>query len=171
MSEILWKIFAIILVVILVFIAPILMFYDRMDATSYNIAYDAVNEFADASREVGVINKSNYDKFAAKLGATGLIYDVEVEHYKKVYFPVIGDDGRETGEIMTSYQGVFDSDILESISDEDYLLEAGDMLYVRVFNKSPSMGESLKARIFGLSISEGTIYVRSGGMVHSSGVD
>ncbi len=171
MSEMLWKIFAIILAVILVFIAPILMFYDRMDATTYNIAYDAVNEFVDSSRELGVINKSNYDKFAAKLAATGLIYDVEVEHYKKVYIPVIGDDGKETGEIKSAYQGVFDSDILGSIEDDDYILEAGDMLYLRVYNKSASMGELIKARIFGLSVSEGTIYVRSGGMVHSSGIE
>ncbi len=171
MDELLWKIFGIILALILIFMVPIFSFYDRMDASSYNVAYDAVSEFSSASRELGLINKYNYDRFMAKLNSTGLNYDVELEHYKKVYIPVLDDAGNETGEIKGAYRAVYDGDLTKNIYDEDYLMEAGDMLYIRVYNKSHSTGEIIRSRIFGTSLSQGTIYVRGGGMVHSDGID
>ncbi len=171
MDNILWKISAIILAVILVFIVPILMFYDRIDAITYNTAYDAVNEFVDTSRQLGEVNSYNYDKFISKLNSTGLIYDIDVEHYKKVYLPILDNNGVETGDVTSVYQAVCNADVLSEIYDKAYMLEAGDMLYIRILNKSHSMGEVIRSRVLGINASEGSVYIRSGGMVYSSGVE
>ncbi len=169
MENLLWKVFALILTTIMIFIVPITLFYDRMDTVSYNVAYEAVNEFADESRELGVVNKYNYDRFMSKLNSTGISYDVDIEHYKKVYLPVLDDAGVETGEIRSVYEGVYDADIVSGIYEDDYVMEAGDMLYVQISNNTNTIGEIIKGKLTGVNASKGTIYARGGGMVHSNG--
>lgn len=168
MEDLLWKILAFILAAVLIFLAPLLMFYDRMDDMSYNTSYQAVNEFAQISREVGEVNSYNYKKMIARLNSTGLSYDISIEHHKKVYMPVLDKNGVETGEINCVYEGIYDGDI-ESKIDSGYKMEAGDLFYIQVKNKTRTMAESLRASLFGVAASEGSIFIRSGGMVHSNG--
>ncbi len=168
MEDLLWRILAFILAAVLIFLVPLFMFYDRMDDMSYNTAYQSVNEFAQISREIGEVNSYNYKKMIAKLNSTGLSYDVDIEHHKKLYMPVLDENGIETGEISCVYEGIYDGDI-ESKLETGYKMEAGDLFYIQVKNKTRTMAESLRSSLFGFAASEGSIFIRSGGMVHSSG--
>ncbi len=168
MEDLLWKILAFILASILIFLAPLLMFYDRMDDMTYNTSYQAVNEFAQISRELGEVNSYNYRKMLSKLNSTGLSFEIDIEHHKKVYMPVLDKNGLETGEINCIYEGIYDGDI-ESKIEQGYKMEAGDLFYIQVKNKTRTMAESLRASLFGVGATNGSIFIRSGGMVHSSG--
>ncbi len=170
MENILWKLLAFILAVVLMFLAPIVTFYDRVDLISYNNVYSATNEFADISRELGVINKSNYNKFISTLNATGLTYDIEFEHLQKVYYPRFDDSGNPTGSVEVRYEGTYGEDIGEQVLSGGYVMESGDILYVQVSNSSNTVGEVLKSRLLGLSIPKKTIFVKGGGLVHNTGV-
>ena len=189
MGDILEKIFAVILVVILMFFFPLLDAFERMDDLSYMTVYSATVKFVDAVRTTGHITPNMYSEFTQKLNSTGNKYAIEMVHRKSVYYPkndtgVIGsghesirlDEEYNTDQILYKL-GYYDYDnttgtFIEKspTGDEKYLeFTVGDYFYVSVQNTSATPATVIKRVIYGNNVTDLTIMVPYGGMVQNDG--
>ena len=87
MGDILEKIFAIILIVILIFFFPLLDAFERMDDFAYMTVYSATRKFVDTARTRGEITIDSYVEFMEKLNSTGNKYKVELVHRQGMFYP------------------------------------------------------------------------------------
>lgn len=164
----LWKILAFLLAVSLMFVAPMMVIYDRQEAITYTLALSAVNEMTALSRELGFVNQNQYHQLMDRLGATGLTYDISLEHYKKVYIPVYDTLGTFTGDSYVSFEGVYNGDITDVIEGAgQYKMSTGDMFFLQVENRTPTPAQALRQMVWHRSSDARAIIVRSGGMVHN----
>ena len=165
-EEALWKILAFILAVILLFVAPLITLYDRQDAITYSVVFSAVSEFSDVTRELGVVREQNLHQLLGTLSATGNTYDVQLEHYKKVYVPIYDPAGVFMDDYYTSYEGVFNTDIYAVLNSVDsYPMNAGDLFFIQIENTSKTRSQVAKSLLFNISGDYPTIVVRNGGLV------
>lgn len=166
MEEALWKILAFILAVVLLFVAPLITLYDRQEAITYSIVFSAVSEFTDVTREIGVVREQNLNQLLGTLSATGNTYDVQLEHYKKVYVPIYDTTGNFMDDYYISYEGVFNADIYEALtSANSYALNAGDLFFIQIENESKTRSQVARNILFNMSGDYPTIVVRNGGLV------
>ena len=94
MGDVLEKIFAVILIVILMFFFPLIDSFERMDDLSYMTVYSATVKFVDSVRNTGHITPQMYSEFVQMINATGNTYVVEMVHRQENYYP-IGTDQAE----------------------------------------------------------------------------
>ncbi len=165
-EEMLWKILTFIVAVILMFVAPVISIYDRQESITYSMVFSAVGELTDITREVGAINELNFSKLLATLSATGNTYDVQLEHYRKVYVPKYDNAGNFMNDYYISYEGSFNEDILSGLeASGKYPLDVGDLFFVQVENRSKTKSQVVKDIVFGAKSAYPSIVVRNGGMV------
>ena len=163
----LWKILAFIMAIILMFVAPMMTMYDRQDAITYSVAFSAIGELADMTRELGSLKSENYDAMTDLLTATGNTYDVQMEHYRKVYVPVYDATGVFLNDYRISYEGSFNADIMTALeATGDYEMAAGDMFFVHVENSSKTRSQIIREILLNQSDDLPSIVIRSGGMIH-----
>ena len=164
-EEVLWKVLAFIVAVVLIFLAPLQVMYDRQEAISYSVVFSAVGELTDLTRDTGRLDEKNFGKMMTVLNATGVTYEVSIEHYKKNYVPIYDSGGVFTGTYHTSYEGVFMEDVqgpLESTGTYD--MDEGDLFYVQVENRSKTPGQVFRSLLYGGG-DYPVIVVRNGGMI------
>jgi hypothetical protein len=163
----LWKILAIILAVILLFIVPLESMFRRQDDISYSIVYTEANKFIDMSRDVGCISGKRYNDFVDKINNTGNLYKVNLEHYHKKYVPIYDDsDTTYLNKYVIKYEGTYTKDILNKLFEEgQYKMNTGDLVYIDVKNTSKTKASILRDIIYNNSSKYPSIYVRGGGMV------
>ncbi len=164
----LWKILAFMIAVVLIFVAPTITIYDRMDAITYNVVESEVSRFCDVVRDTGVITEKSYNAFLAALGQTGVTYEVTIEHNEKLYVPVyVGSVFQDRYEII--YDNHYSDTIADSLRDgavgNSYHMSVGDMFYVHVENQSATKSQTIKQLFLGVSSKYPVIVVRNGGMV------
>lgn len=167
-EESLWKILAFLLAVVLIFIAPTIAVYDRMDAITYTIVQNEVTRFCDGVRDTGYVSEQGYRTLNQSLSSTGLAYDVKLEHYEKNYVPVYsGATFMDRYEIV--YEGNYNDVIYEGLETPSnmgqYDMSVGDLFYIEVTNKSATKSQTIRQLLLGLSQKYPVIVVRSGGMV------
>lgn len=80
MNDALSKVFAIIICVILMIIAPVMANRIRVNQVSELYAYSTANEFTQNIRNTGNITEDMYIKFAAMISKTIKLYRIEIEH-------------------------------------------------------------------------------------------
>jgi len=83
------KIVAAIVGVMILFIIPVYVAFEKADDVSYSLAVKLTQNFVDNVRNKGYISPDMYSDFVAGLYATNNAYDVEIEHVKKRYDPAI----------------------------------------------------------------------------------
>lgn len=163
----LWKILALIISVLLLFIIPLQNMFQRQDDISYTIVYTESNKFIDTARDIGYFNEEMYLNFINKLKSTGNIYNITLEHYYKRYIPIY--DSTDTiylNKYTISYEGIYTDDILEDLKNEGiYKMKSGDLIYINVTNTSKTKASKLRDIIYNNSLKHPSIYVRGGGMV------
>lgn len=167
-EESLWKVLGFLLAVILIFVAPTIATYDRMDAITYNVVQSEVAKFCDGVRDTGYISQNSYDALLQTLANTGVGYSVLIEHYEKVYVPIYSG-----ATFMNRYEIVYDAYYNESVFEafEDplnggrYSMAVGDLVYVHVENTSPTKSQTIKQLLLGVNQRYPVIVVRNGGMV------
>ncbi|MBE5821307.1 MAG: hypothetical protein E7311_01800 [Clostridiales bacterium] len=189
MGDILEKIFAVILVVILMFFFPLLDSFERMDDLSYMTVYAATVKFVDAVRTTGHITPTMYSEFMQKLNSTGNKYDVEMVHRKSMYYPAkdVGGIAPEHGNVRLDEEfnteqilfsmGYYTYDNATNTlnetsptSDEGYTnFSVGDYFYVSVQNTSATPATVIKRVIYGNNVTDLVIMVPYGGMVQNDG--
>lgn len=169
----LWKILAFLMAVILIFVAPTLTIYDRMDAMTYNVVNTEVTKFCDGIRDKGVIDEKSYNNFLNDLALTGITYDVVIEHHEKVYIPVYVADAFGVETFADDYEIVYDGHYNDEVEaafndaavDNVYKMSVGDMVYIHVENTSATKSQVVKQLLLGASRKYPVIVVRNGGMI------
>lgn len=194
MGDILEKIFAVILIVILMFFFPLLDAFERMDDLSYMTVYAATVKFVDAVRTTGHITQNMYTEFKQKLDSTGNKYSIEMVHRKSQYYPLkekndedraIGeghefirlDDEFNTEQILYKmgyyeYDNV-NNEFIETTPKDKTLkydnFTVGDYFYVSVENISETPATVIKRVMYGSNVTDLVIAVPYGGMVQNDG--
>lgn len=150
------KVFAILLAVLLLYIYPIYTAFQQQDDISELVVLRATTAFVDAVRDKGYISPTMYTDFRQAIEATGLDFDVQMEHESKKYVPVYDDPTRpETfrGTYEVHYDAFYNAQILpvlfpgSSAPRDDpsrrYKLRVGDTFTVTVKNVSRTPGTVL----------------------------
>ncbi|MDO4282024.1 MAG: LamG-like jellyroll fold domain-containing protein [Clostridia bacterium] len=89
MEESLQKVFAVLLSVIIFFVLPVYMTFEKKDDIAYSLALKITTNFVEDVRAKGYMTLEMYDDYISKLAVTGNTYDVMMEHVSKKYYPVI----------------------------------------------------------------------------------
>lgn len=89
MEDVLQKVVGILISVVIFFILPVYIAYEKEDDIAYSLALSASTDFVDSVTSKGYISNEMYNDFMSKLAVTHNSYDVYMEHTAKVYNPVI----------------------------------------------------------------------------------
>lgn len=89
MEDIVQRVFAIIFAVLVFFIMPIYMTFEKRDDISYALALKITTNFVNTVKAKGYLTADMYADFVSKLGASNNTYEIKLEHKRKVYNPVI----------------------------------------------------------------------------------
>lgn len=89
MEDSLQKIFAVLLSVVIFFILPVYMTFEKKDDIAYSLALKITTNFVENVSSKGYITLEMYDDYISKLAVTGNTYDIMMEHVSKKYYPVI----------------------------------------------------------------------------------
>lgn len=179
MSNPLSKVTAALLAVVLLFLVPAVQSAQREEDIRYLAAYHSMMQFADAVRSKGYVSVTMYEDFTRELETKGTLYDIELEHRHKKYYPEYGDpadSGTFQGRFSVLYDAYYTQDVMNVLfpdsptsSDEDdrkYLLHEGDFFTVTVKDRSRSPFKLLSEWIYGdVAGPEGKSHFTYGGMV------
>lgn len=170
MENFLEKVLAMIIIVVMLFIIPLRYSFENQDDITYNVVYNEVNLFIQEVSDLGYISSNRYELLADKIGATGLVYDIDIEHKKKFYVP---DPVNPLGYLAV-YEGFYNRQILsdtiyDPVNPGDYTMGAGDFITVEVVNRGLTKAEVMKNMFYSGGI-EGSIFVRIGGKVTNEGL-
>ncbi len=168
MGDVLEKIFAVILIVILMFFFPLLDSFERMDDLSYMTVYSATVKFVDSVRNTGHITPQMYTEFLQMIDATGNIYTVEMLHRQENYYPNGPDNA------IKLYDENYTTQILDIMKDGTGAItknydnfEIGDYFYVSVKNQNFTPATTMKNALMGQLVDATTIMVPYGGMIRN----
>ena len=156
-----FKVLAILIAVILLFIIPTFYMFERQNDIIYSYVFNETNAFIDRIRNIGYINKQAYEEFINKIENTGYTYEIEIEHKKKLILP----DLSNPGQYIITYESFYNYDILNdviynmSLTDRTYKLAKGDFIFIKIRNTNKT-----KAEIFKSKSNVSAIFVRLGGM-------
>ncbi|GKU78134.1 hypothetical protein [Paenibacillus sp. L3-i20] len=173
-----FKSIVVLVLIIIGFIAyPALRIADRSDDISRQAAAAAVTEFVDTTRGKGYIAVSDYETLLGKLNGTGVVFDIQLEHYRKTIQPVYTDPNNTStfqNRFTVDYIGTFTKDILDKlypytvVADEHrrYKMHAGDLMQVRVESLGSTLGGRLQGMLYG-KMADIPLMASYGGMVRS----
>lgn len=117
------RVFAILIAVIIFFLLPMYISFEKKDDISYALALKITSNFVDTVTQKGYLSKDMYDKYISDLAISDNHYEIFVEHVAKRYYPVIN-----------KYKNEFKKDSVVNNEIEgryDYLK------YANAFNKIP----------------------------------
>lgn len=89
MDGVLQKVVSVIIAVVILFILPVYVAYEKKDDISYALALKITTDFVDNVNSKGYITSDMYNDFITKLAVTQNSYDIYMEHTSKKYNPVI----------------------------------------------------------------------------------
>lgn len=155
-ENILFKVLSFVLLVGLLFVAPLYNMLLRQDIMILQTVNYSVEKLADSARECGYITFNMYNDFLNEIYSTGMDYKVKMKHYEKYYF-----DDKES---FTADYLLFTDEILEDINNEGiYYFHVGDMFVIEVISESDSLGMSFTHSLTGMNTTP--VFSRAGGMI------
>ena len=89
MEDNLQRVFSILISVLILFILPLYITFEKIDDISYSLALKITSNFVDNVTAKGYVSKEMYNDFVTKLSVTGNVYDVKMEHLSRKYEPII----------------------------------------------------------------------------------
>ena len=89
MEDNLQRIFAILLTVVVFFLMPIYLAFDKKDDVAYALALRITSNFVDNVTTKGYLTAKMYNDFVSELSTTDNLYEIHIEHVAKKYYPVI----------------------------------------------------------------------------------
>lgn len=89
MEDNLQTIFIYIISIVLLFIFPVYITYEKKDDISYALVLSYTQNFVDTVKNKGYITKNELTNFIAQISATGNVYDIEMEHKHQSINPII----------------------------------------------------------------------------------
>lgn len=102
MEDNLQRVFSVLISVLILFLMPLYITFEKMDDISYSLALKITSNFVDTVNAKGYITEEMYNDFVKELSVTGNMYDVKMEHVAKKYNPVyyIYDDEKNVVEVL-----------------------------------------------------------------------
>lgn len=97
MEDTLQRVFSILISVLILFILPLYITFEKIDDISYSLALKITSNFVDNVTAKGYLSEEMYNDFVSELAVTGNVYDVKMEHVAKKYNPayyIYDDDGK-----------------------------------------------------------------------------
>ena len=176
-----WKVFALILCALLLFLAPLLNILERQDDIAYNVVFAECNRFVDACRDTGYITSNMYREFCERINSTCNIYDIKLSHINRTVIPVYSQTEGTltfTGEYEISHILMEETEILDTLFPDEnvtlnnstfnrYELKMGDLFFIEVKNKGKTMATAIRDMLLFSDTQTPSIYVRAGGMVRN----
>lgn len=89
MEDVIQRIFAILLAVLIFFMFPLYVAFEKKDDIAYALALKVTTKFVDQITDTGYLTMEMYDKYLGELSTTGNVYDITLEYTAKQYSPVI----------------------------------------------------------------------------------
>lgn len=103
MEDTLQRVFGILVGVIIFFLLPLYIAFEKKDDISYSLALRITTNFVDNVKTKGYLSHDMYNDFISKLAVTGNSYDIKLEHVSKKYYPVIYSYDNEYENILTEF--------------------------------------------------------------------
>lgn len=133
MEDTLQRVFSILISVLILFILPLYITFEKIDDISYSLALKITNSFVDNVTSKGYLSEEMYNDFVSELAVTGNVYDIKMEHVAKKYNPayyIYDNDGK----VLTVLDyAMYANDVnnsttntLRTIDGHDYLLSHKD---------------------------------------------
>ncbi|KAB3525460.1 hypothetical protein [Alkaliphilus serpentinus] len=174
MGDSLSKIVAIIIGVFLLFIYPISNMFERQDDITRIFVLAETTKLVDSVRNLGYITPTMYLEFSNNLAATNNLYDIQMEHRRKVYDPLYDDPTipstfKDTFNI--NYTANYTEDIMETLfpdppnTDGKYTFSKGDYFLVKVTNRNKTIATRIHEMLYATFLSTEKIIVKYGGMI------
>ncbi|NJD02364.1 MAG: hypothetical protein FIA99_07165 [Ruminiclostridium sp.] len=162
------QIAAFITAVVLLFVVPAYRMSWVVDqAVLKQVGYET-QEFVNAIRHKGFISRESYEGFVTGLSKTGNVYDIQLKHTRKVYYPLKpGDpDYSPTHTYTIVNDEYYTKQILDTlyINHNDYLMKKGDSFTVTVTNNSRT-GSMVFLSFMGGAPETSMIFSKYGGMI------
>ena len=168
MTDALGKLTAGFLAVLLLFIFPILHMAESQEDTTRLFVLSETTKFVDAVRDTGLISENLLQEYRTKLSATGILYDIEMEHRHKVYHPIYSDPydmSSFTGDYHMAYEGFYTKDILAALLIDNYRMSKGDYFSITIVNKTHTFAGKIRSLLLRGALPQEVIFVRYGGMI------
>lgn len=83
------RVFSILIAMLLFFLVPMYMAFEKKDDISYALALKITSSFVENVKEKGYISRKMYDDFISQLALTDNTYEIKLEHVSKKYVPAI----------------------------------------------------------------------------------
>ncbi|HEX3028799.1 MAG TPA: hypothetical protein VHT34_05760 [Clostridia bacterium] len=173
MEDIFGKIIALILAVLLLFVAPILLMFENQDETSRIYVLSETSKFVDSVRSLGYISPTFYEDYQKKLSNTNNLYEIKMEHYHLSHDPVytdFSDASTFQNDFKVNYKAAYNQEILEKIyptsnTRDLYKMSKGDYFCVLVYNKNKTFATKIQEMLYSTPLSASKIVVNYGGVV------
>lgn len=88
MDDNLQKVFSVLISILIFFILPLYITFEKLDDISYSLALKITSNFVDNVTAKGYLSEEMYNDFITRLSVTGNVYEVKMEHVSKKYTPV-----------------------------------------------------------------------------------
>lgn len=159
------KIVGALLACILLFLAPIFFLAQKTELEIQSFVMTKTAYLVEHIKSDGYISPKMYEQYQRQLAKTGLLYEIKMEHQKKVYYP---DEEKKEKEVQYQKHWIstYEDDILEILLEkrEKYKMNRGDFFFLKVQSKSPSLAEHIRRNLF-LSTGNSVIQVQFGGVI------
>ena len=109
--------------VIVFFIFPIYVGYEKKDDLSYALATKYVSDFVEDVKVKGYISTRMYQDLEDKLATTGNTYDIFMEHKANKIYPYVENGKNVEGKFMELQEIYTEKQILDVIYTKDEVLE------------------------------------------------
>lgn len=161
------KIIAIILSVILMFMAPFMYMAQKQDAISQTYVSNETTAFIDSIKNSGYISMEMYMDYIHKIDATNNLYKIEIVHAQKIVEPLYDDNtGSFLDDYYTYYVNAYQDKILETLDQgNDYKFNQGDYISIKVVNRTKTIATRLMELFYSSDIPDEQILVNYGGMI------
>lgn len=165
------KIIAIMICFYLLIIFPLAQHAQNLDDISYAAVYSEANLLIDQARDLGYITADMYEVFLAKVAATGNVYDITIEHLKKIVYP----DATSPSGFVVLEDGYYNYDILDQTlfnqmlpdNQQIYYMSKGDTISITIYNTNQTTADAFQFALIGVSSPGPSIYVRVGGVIRN----
>lgn len=162
------KIVALMIAILLLFIAPILYLAQKQDAITQSYVMSETVAFVDAIKNNGYLTDDMYNLFIRKLDDTNNLYEVKIEHAHQVINPLYKEESGEfLNDVSINYKTTYEDTILKEIYEGSgiYTFDQGDYISVKIVNRSKTFAAKLQQIIYAREIPSIQIYVTYGGMI------
>lgn len=168
MEESLSKFITAILAIIIMFIFPVYIAYEKKDDISYALAVRYTQEFVDKVRSKGYITRELYQDYMASLLTTGNTYDVELEHRYVRFDP--SETSVDNGVVASRNEEIYSTEhilnFMDSNEEHKYVMNVNDNFNVKIKNTNTTMATVIYNIVtVNMSKNNVRIYVDYGGKV------